>query len=185
MKETIFVIGGCRSGKSRYALELGERVSGGKKIFAATCIPHDKEMKNRVKRHQEGRSKIWSTMEVPVKISEAISEQSEKADVILVDCLTLWISNLLLETEEIERIEGRIAQLTESLKNSKCTVILVSNEVGTGIVPENRIARLFRDAAGFVNSNVAACSDKVFWMVAGIPVLVKPALGVERLQKNQ
>jgi adenosylcobinamide kinase / adenosylcobinamide-phosphate guanylyltransferase len=172
MKETILVIGGCRSGKSSYALELAEQIPG-QKIFIATCIPHDKEMENRVLRHKKQRSPAWSTVEVPVRLPEAIIQNSRKKNVIIVDCLTLWISNLFLENHDQENIDGHTRKLIQSLEKAECPIILVSNEVGTGIVPENRLARLFRDAAGFTNQKVAACANKVIWMVAGIPVGVK------------
>jgi adenosylcobinamide kinase/adenosylcobinamide-phosphate guanylyltransferase len=156
VKETILVIGGCRSGKSCHALEMAEKIAGKKKIFIATCVPNDDEMKQRVARHQKDRGNSWTTVEIPVLVPEAIVENSQKADVILVDCLTLWIHGL-----------------TQSLKKAQCPVILVSNEVGTGIVPDNKLARLFRDTAGFVNQNVAEYADRVIWMVAGIPVNIK------------
>lgn len=172
MKEIVLVIGGCRSGKSRYALELAKQIPGERRIFIATCVPKDKEMEMRVAHHKEGRDKSWSTIEVPIRLPEAIIEYSQKSDLILVDCLTLWISNLILDNNDVDISEAAL-RLTRSLKDAQCPVIMVSNEVGTGIVPENRLARLFRDAAGIVNQNVAACSDRVIWMVAGIPVPVK------------
>ncbi len=172
MKETVLVIGGCRSGKSRYAMELAKQVPGYRRIFIATCVPEDKEMEMRVAHHKEGRDKSWSTIEVPIRLPEAIIEYSRKSDLILVDCLTLWISNLVLDNNDVDISEAAL-RLTKSLKDVQCPVIMVSNEVGTGIVPENRLARLFRDAAGIVNQNVAACSDRVIWMVAGIPVTIK------------
>ena len=172
MKEIILVTGGCRSGKSRYAMELAKQIPGDKKIFIATCVPEDKEMEMRVARHKEERDKKWSTIDVPIHLPEAIIEYSKKSDLILVDCLTLWISNLILDDNDMDVSEA-ILRLTRSLKEAKCSVIIVSNEVGTGIVPENRLARLFRDNAGIVNQNVAACSDRVIWMVAGIPVSIK------------
>ncbi|MEA2039600.1 MAG: bifunctional adenosylcobinamide kinase/adenosylcobinamide-phosphate guanylyltransferase [Thermodesulfobacteriota bacterium] len=173
MKETIFVIGGCRSGKSRHALELAEQAGGSNKIFIATCVPRDDEMKQRVELHQRHRGTGWTTIEVPVHLGESIIENNRKADVIIVDCLTLWISNLLMETDDEEEIAGHIHGLIKSLERAQCTVVLVSNEVGTGIVPENSLSRLFRDIAGFANQDVAACSDRVIWMVAGIPVTIK------------
>jgi len=172
MKETVLVIGGCRSGKSSHALYLANQIPG-QKIFIATCIPHDKEMENRVLRHKKQRSRAWSTLEVPVRLPEEIGKNSRKKNVILVDCLTLWINNLFLENNDQSNIDGHIRKLIQSLEKAECPIILVSNEVGTGIVPENRLARLFRDAAGFTNQRVAACVNKVIWMVAGIPVGVK------------
>ncbi|QTA86910.1 bifunctional adenosylcobinamide kinase/adenosylcobinamide-phosphate guanylyltransferase [Desulfonema magnum] len=174
MKKITFVIGGCRSGKSRHALELAENISQDKRIFIATCVPYDDEMRQRVSNHQKERGADWSVAEVPILLPEAIIETSQKNKVILVDCLTLWITNLLLEPEASEKIDQYIENLTQSLEKAQCPVILVSNEVGAGIVPENKLARAFRDITGQVNQTVAACSDSVIWMVAGIPVTVKP-----------
>lgn len=169
----IFVIGGCRSGKSRHALELAEQMPGTRKVFVATCVPRDEEMHQRVSRHRQERSSSWITLEVPVRLADTISQKSGECDLMLIDCLTLWMSNLLLETEDFEAIDGHVTALTRALAVARCPVILVSNEVGTGIVPENRLARLFRDATGFSNQKVAGCADEVIWMVAGIPVKIK------------
>jgi adenosylcobinamide kinase/adenosylcobinamide-phosphate guanylyltransferase len=173
MKKITLVIGGCRSGKSRRALDLAEQVSENRKIFIATCVPYDDEMKQRVVNHQKERSPDWATVEAPIRLPEAIIENSQNADVILADCLTLWVTNLLLDPDEAEKIEDHIRHLTESLDMAKCPVILVSNEVGAGIVPENKLARQFRDIAGKINQTVAAHADTVIWMVAGIPVTIK------------
>ncbi len=167
-------MGGCRSGKSRYALELATQAAGRNRIFVATCMPGDKEMEERVRRHQKERSQSWTTVEAPLSLAEALDEHDRQGNVIVVDCLTLWLSNLLLEINNPEEIEVHIKRLIQSLESSQCPVFLVSNEVGTGIVPENRLARRFRDVAGFANQSVAACSDMVIWMVAGIPVSIKP-----------
>lgn len=173
MKETILITGGCRSGKSRHALELAEKIPASKKIFIATCMPLDDEMKERIDRHKKERDKSWKTFEVPVQLPEAISEKSRKGDVILIDCLTLWINNLLIEIEDHDVIDQHIRKLILAIKEAKCPIILVSNEVGTGIVPGNKLARQFRDLAGFTNQKVAKCVDRVIWMVAGIPVVIK------------
>jgi len=97
VKESVFVIGGCRSGKSSYALKLAEEMYGNKRAFIATCVPHDEEMETRIERHKQERSPSWKTLETPVQIAEIIDAYSPKYDVILVDCLTLWISNLLFD----------------------------------------------------------------------------------------
>ncbi len=172
MPDKILVIGGCRSGKSSHALELAEKISG-KRSFLATCIPYDDEMKERVSHHQEGRSRDWITIEVPVELPEAIMEHAGRSSVVLVDCLTLWINNVMMKNIRKEKMVMEIQQLTRSIQDAPCTVILVSNEVGTGIVPENLLARIFRDTAGLVNQKVAATANKVIWMVAGIPVSIK------------
>lgn len=172
MRETVLIIGGCRSGKSGHALHLADQCAG-HKIFIATCVPRDKEMKQRVLHHQKQRKPNWKTLEVPLLLSESIRENGRRGHVILVDCLTLWINNLIMENNDPENIDMHIQKLTQSLEKTECPVILVSNEVGTGIVPENRLARLFRDVAGFANQRIAASVDRVVWMVAGIPVEIK------------
>ena len=173
MKEIIFVIGGCRSGKSSHALTLAEEIPGNRKIFIATCVPYDDEMTARVRKHQQERSRAWTTLEVPIALGESIAENSPKTDVIVADCLTLWASNLVLENTPSEKIAEALQTLTHALKTAQCPVILVSNEVGCGIVPENALARTFRDIAGAINQRAAECADRVIWMVAGIPVVIK------------
>ena len=173
LKTTLFVIGGCRSGKSRQALELAEGFGSTRQIFIATCVPQDEEMKRRVRRHQAERDQRWHTVETPLRLPQAVVELGRSGSVLLIDCLTLWISNLLMETAQIDQIEMHINQLVEALDQTACPVVLVSNEVGTGIVPENRLARLFRDATGMVNQRVAQCADQVMWIMAGIPVPIK------------
>ncbi len=173
MREIIFILGGCRSGKSRHALKLAEDIPCRKKVFIATCLPFDEEMKKRIERHQRERKRTWTTIEVPVLLPEAIDKNSQKSDVILIDCLTLWISNLLLENDNEEKLAGHVDRLIKSLENALCPIIMVSNEVGAGIVPDNALARRFRDLAGHANQKIAACSNAVIWMVAGIPVKIK------------
>ena len=172
MDKTFLVIGGCRSGKSRHALHLAEQVSG-QKIFIATCIPHDKEMEQRVMHHQRQRDSTWKTLEAPIFLPDAIIKQGLKGNVLLVDCLTLWINNLIMDDRNAAKIDNHIINLIRSLDEAECPVILVSNEVGCGIVPENKLARRFRDIAGFTNQKVADFADRVIWMVAGIPVKIK------------
>ncbi len=185
MKEIILVIGGCRSGKSSHALALAEEMAEEQteeqkeeqadsgKVFIATCVPRDDEMKDRVARHQRDRDKSWETVETPAALADAISEHHRKAGVILVDCLTLWTSNILMETEDPGRLDDRIRELIGALGEAECPVILVSNEVGAGIVPANRLARLFRDTAGMVNQRVASAADRVVLMTAGMPLTLK------------
>jgi adenosylcobinamide kinase/adenosylcobinamide-phosphate guanylyltransferase len=154
-------------------LQTAEKMPAERKIFIATCVPQDYEMKQRVARHQKERSQNWVTVEEPLHLPQAILENSPKADVMLVDCLTLWVSNLLMQSGDEKKIADTIPQLIDALEKATCPIVLVSNEVGTGIVPENRLARQFRDITGWVNQAVAKCSNKVVWMVAGIPVTVK------------
>lgn len=176
MKKTIentLVLGGCRSGKSSYALELAESVSNSKRLYIATCVPYDNEMKDRVDRHQSERDETWTTVETPLQLSESIIKESNLYDVILVDCLTLWVTNLLLDGKSEEEIFEEVKKLSVAIEKSHCPVILVSNEVGAGIVPENKLARQFRDIAGFVNQKMAKCVPDVFFTAAGIPLKIK------------
>jgi len=136
-------------------------------------VPHDAEMEQRVDRHQKERGPNWQTVETPVHLPREVSACSLQAEVLLVDCLTLWISNLMLDIEDDQIISKRIAELVQSLNSAACPVVLVSNEVGAGIVPENLLARRFRDFVGEANQAVAARADRVVWMVAGIPVIIK------------
>ena len=173
MNKITFIIGGCRSGKSQHALQTAAKMPGNRKIYIATCVPEDDEMKQRVAKHQKRRGQSWTTVEEPLNLPEAILQNSHRADVILVDCLTLWVSNLLMETNDEKKIEETIYQLTDTLEEATCPIVLVSNEIGTGIVPENKLARQYRDIIGLTNQAVAKTAGKVIWMVAGIPVTVK------------
>jgi len=168
------VLGGCRSGKSRYALDAANGIAGDKKIYLATSVPTDNEMEKRVARHQAERGTDWQTIEEPVLIHEAIADAADRARVILVDCLTLWTSNLLLHGKEEDGIMAAVDLLVSALGVASCPVLLVSNEVGYGIVPENSLARQFRDMAGLVNQRVARAADRVILTVAGIGVQIKP-----------
>lgn len=176
MRQITFVIGGCRSGKSAHALKLADSCGLKHRIYVATCVPHDEEMRYRVERHQKERSRRWFTVEEPIRLPDVIRNKSAADTVVLIDCLTLWVTNLVMAAEDRnpERFREPARMLVESLEKAEGPVILVSSEVGTGVVPENRMARLFRDIAGLVNQSVASVSDTVVWMVAGIPVRVKP-----------
>ena len=169
----ILVLGACRSGKSSHALQLAEGM-GPRRVFVATCVPHDDERKARVGRHRRERSDAWHTLEIPVNLAETIRTHSPAADVVLVDCLTLWLNNLIMQTQDTQQIRRQIDDLAEAVKAAPHAVILVSNEVGAGIVPENRLARLYRDLAGWTNQAIAAACERVVWTVAGIPVTIKP-----------
>ena len=171
--KSTLVIGGCRSGKSSHALSLANQAGREDKIFVATCVPQDNEMHQRVESHRKERGKDWRTIEAPLEIHAVIRENSPQAQVILIDCLTLWTSNLLMKNEDQEYIREQANLLTAGIQKSSCPVILVSNEVGLGIVPDNRLARLFRDCAGMVNQIMAQTCERVVMTVAGIPVTIK------------
>jgi adenosylcobinamide kinase/adenosylcobinamide-phosphate guanylyltransferase len=174
MAQVTFILGGCRSGKSRFALQTAGSLAAARRIFIATAVAFDPEMRERVARHQAERGREWTTVEAPLKLPEALETHGrEPQDLVLVDCLTLWVNNLLLESAESSAVQMKIPQLVKAIESARCPVILVSNEVGAGIVPENPLARSFRDIVGNLNQAVAACAASVVWVVAGIPVPIK------------
>ncbi|MBU2541164.1 MAG: bifunctional adenosylcobinamide kinase/adenosylcobinamide-phosphate guanylyltransferase [Candidatus Omnitrophica bacterium] len=172
MGKIIFILGGARSGKSAYAVKLAKGLD--KKVaFLATCLPLDKEMKERISLHKKKRPAHWQTFEQPKDLTPTLRKICPKFNVIIIDCLTILISNLLGQGLKCAAVENRIAKMLKILKQSKPTSIIVSNEVGLGIVPENALGRRFRDLAGRVNQNVAARANDVFFMVSGLPLKVR------------
>jgi adenosylcobinamide kinase / adenosylcobinamide-phosphate guanylyltransferase len=173
-KKITLVLGGARSGKSHYAQQLATGFS--RVAFIATAEALDDEMRQRITRHRQERPAEWTTVETPLALEDAIL-QCGAHDLILVDCLTLWTSNLMAaEDSDSGVIFARAAQLCEALRKVTASVILVSNEVGYGIVPDNDAARLYRDLLGGVNQQVAAVADKVVLLVAGYPLTVKDSV---------
>jgi adenosylcobinamide kinase/adenosylcobinamide-phosphate guanylyltransferase len=171
-KNITLVLGGVRSGKSNFAQNLV--TSQGRVAFIATAEALDAEMKQRIARHQADRPAGWKTLEAPLDIENAILECSGKYDVVLVDCLTLWTANLMgAEGSDTERIFARAARLCEALQQVTASVVLVSNEVGCGVVPVSDDGRHYRDLLGGVNQRVAAVADTVLFLVAGYPMTVK------------
>jgi adenosylcobinamide kinase/adenosylcobinamide-phosphate guanylyltransferase len=176
----VFVTGGAKSGKSSFVLD---KVSGviGKKAFIATAEALDDEMKERINRHKAERGGEWETYEVPLKLSDALLDAAGRHSAVVLDCLTIWLSNVLIgegnTKENIQDLVDNLIQLKESTVCSGgtgCSVLyIVSNEVGMGIVPENDLAREFRDLAGNLNQRVAEIADEVYLVVAGIPVKIK------------
>ena len=165
-----FVLGGCRSGKSKYALTFANTHWQPPKCFIATSEPLDHEMQTRITNHQKERGPDWHTIERPINICDTIINESHKYSGMLLDCVTLWINNLMCRDMDELSIKNQIAQLLETLKKTKCPILIVSNEVGLGIVPDNAMARLYRDLVGYANQQIAAISDEVVFMVAGIPM---------------
>ena len=174
-REIILVTGGCRSGKSRHALALAEKHRAKNKVFIATCVARDDELAERIEKHRRERGKHWQTVEIPLALPKAVEQHSGSEQVVLVDCLTLWTTNIVTEMPDVnmQPVNEQVQALSDVLNQVQGTVILVSNEVGTGIVPENKLARFFRDAAGVVNQSIASVATSVVWMVAGIPVTIK------------
>lgn len=168
----VLVLGGVRSGKSRYAQQLA--ACGKKVAFIATAEGRDEDMTRRIARHREDRPAHWMTVEAPVSVADAILNCDGKFDTILIDCLTLWASNLMEhECQDNQRILDHTDRLVNALCRVRTSVILVSNEVGGGIVPQNEMARSYRDILGAINQRVAAVADEVVLMVAGCPLVIK------------
>lgn len=164
------VLGGARSGKSRYAEGIAA-ATGKPKLYVATSEALDSEMQSRIARHKEDRKNNgWQTAEEPIFIGKILLDTHFSGRVILVDCLTLWLSNLMHYGMPIDT-HG--SQLLEALRQTHADVILVSNEVGMGIVPEHKMARDFRDASGILHQQVANIADRVVIMVAGLPMTLK------------
>ncbi|HSK39279.1 MAG TPA: bifunctional adenosylcobinamide kinase/adenosylcobinamide-phosphate guanylyltransferase [Arenibaculum sp.] len=165
----ILVLGGARSGKTRHALHLAERTAG-PLAYLATAEARDGEMRERIARHRAERGPRWRTVEEPLDLVGAIGRHADAEGAVLVDCLTLWLGNLM-EAGLDAQAEGR--HLAESLSALPGRILLVSNEVGLGIVPDNALARRFRDEAGRLHQALAARADHVVFMVAGLPMTVK------------
>jgi adenosylcobinamide kinase/adenosylcobinamide-phosphate guanylyltransferase len=162
------VLGGARSGKSRYAEALVRDAGGG--IYLATAQALDDEMAARIARHRAERGNAWTTIEEPLELAAALERSAQAGRPILVDCLTLWLSNLMGTERAVER---ETARLITVLKTLPVPVVLVSNEVGLGIVPDNALARAFRDEAGRLNQAVAAAAGRVVLLAAGLPLVLK------------
>jgi len=166
-----FIVGGARSGKSEYALGLASKAK--EVAFIATCEALDEEMVDRIKLHKLSRPKHWTTYEEPLAVAEIIRKRSAGHGLILIDCLTLLVTNLLLKRKTIEQVELEIVSIMKALEKHKGHSVIVSNEVGLGIVPHTRLGRDFRDIAGRMNKIVAERSDRMFFMISGIPWRVK------------
>lgn len=166
---TLFVIGGARSGKSRYAQTRIEALPGSL-AFIATAEPGDAEMAQRIARHRAERGPRWTAYGAPLDLPEAIHRAQASADAILVDCLTLWLSNLMLRGEDVELATSA---LCSTVQQCRVPLALVANEVGMGIVPLNEIARRYRDQAGWLSQRVAEVAAEVVLVTAGLPLTLK------------
>ena len=176
----ILLLGGARGGKSAYAQQLAQdaaHVSGAEVCFIATAQALDEDMTARIARHRTERPVNWRTIEEPCQIDEALKQASD-AGIVIVDCLTLFVSNWLMRHEDEQECEQFLRRVTrEFLKITRArqqTIICVSNEVGLGIVPDTRLGRVFRDLLGRVNQDFAAAADDVYLLVAGLPLRLKP-----------
>lgn len=166
------VLGGARSGKSRFAEALVEQTP--RPVYLATAEPLDSEMSKRIRAHRERRGPRWTTVEEPLRLTDALREHTGTGRAVLVDCLTLWVSNLL----HVQRdLDAEVELLLESLPACAGPVVFVSNEVGMGVVPENRLARQFRDGVGVLHQRLAERAQRVYLLAAGIPITVKDEPG--------
>lgn len=165
---TTLLLGGARSGKSRRAQDLAEQASP-HRVFIATAEPLDEEMESRIARHQADRVSGWRTLEAPLDLVSALGE-AEENEAVVVDCLTLWLSNLM---HHDRNVDAEIEKLCATLFDTSKTVLLVSNEIGLGLVPETKLGRSFRDAQGRLNQRVASACGVVEFVAAGLPLRLK------------
>lgn len=167
---TLLVLGGARSGKSRHAQTRAEAEAGAL-VYVATAQPFDDEMAERIARHRADRGPRWRTVEAPLDLAATIMAETRPDAVLLIDCLTLWASNLIFADRDVAEAT---AALVAAIGATRGPLILVSNEVGLGIVPDNALARRFRDVAGTINQAVAAAVDEAIFLAAGLPIHLKP-----------
>jgi len=171
-KSVTLVLGGARSGKSRYAQQLATRAN--KVTFFATAYASDDEMRRKIERHRQDRPASWKTVEVRVELDSALREHVADSEILLVDCLTLYAANIMSHERENKELMGkRVERLCETLRTLSTPVILVSNEVGSGVVPSFPTGVLFRDVLGELNQKVAQIADNVLVMFAGLPLALK------------
>lgn len=168
---TVLVTGGARSGKSLYAEGLVNAAQR-ERIYVATCTPFDDEMRQRIDRHRDQRGEGWRTIEEPRDLAGVIAAESTAQSAILIDCLTLWLSNLIFAEADPE---AETARLAGALRAAPGPVVLVTNEVGSGIVPDNALARRFRDEQGRLNRRIAELADVAVLVAAGLPLVLKPS----------
>lgn len=170
-RESVLITGGARSGKSQFAERLAEPFD--RVLYLATGEAKDEEMAQRIRRHRRHRPRAWQTLEEPLELIPAVARLQEQEQVILIDCVTLWISNLLGRELDDQAILQKVDGLAKLLDPPGCRILVVTNEVGQGIVPANPMARRFRDLTGSANQRLAQAVSRVYWMVAGIPLRVK------------
>ncbi len=167
-----FITGGARSGKSAYAEKLANGLKG-RRAYIATAQALDAEMAARIEKHRKGRGTAWDTFEEPLAVDELLAKLDSRYDIVLLDCLTLWLSNVMAHTEDDQSVTRRSEELVKAVRDFGGSCIVVSNEVGLGVVPDNPLARRFRDFAGILNQHMAQAADEVYFTAAGIPVKIK------------
>jgi adenosylcobinamide kinase/adenosylcobinamide-phosphate guanylyltransferase len=173
MAPLTFITGGARSGKSRFAQTLAEACPGDL-LFVATAGVRDEEMAARVERHRQARGERWTTLEEPLALGERLPGAAVGKGAVLLDCVTLWLTNLLFHCNEREElVQAEVDRFLDVLPSVSSPLFAVSNELGMGIVPDNLLARKFRDVAGEVNQRLAAAADEAWLVVSGLPVRLK------------
>lgn len=173
-RSLILVGGGSRSGKSAFALALARRL-GKRRLFLATAQPGDAEMRDRIVQHRRERGDDFVTVEEPLEVPEAIGRHADH-EVAVLDCLTLWLANLLVKGESSEAILQRVDRLVDALQSGPPHAIVVTNEVGMGIVPESPLGRTFRDLAGLAHQRLSQQADEIYLAILGTVLKIKPSL---------
>ncbi len=186
MASNVLILGGIRSGKSRFAVELAAR-RGQRVLFVATALAGDGEMRRRIRAHRRARPPQWRTLEAPREVGQSILRDRGDAEVVVVDCMAMLVNNVMQESGQVsgrlrsgvvERaVLAEVEKLIQCMKETPANFILVSNEVGSGIVPANRLARLYSELLGRANQLLASAADEVYLMVAGIPMPLKTSGG--------
>lgn len=173
MGKKILITGGMKSGKSRYALALAKKLDG-PKIFLATAEPFDDEMRKKIRYHQKERKKKFLTIEEPLYLAKALHKLESSPGIIIIDCLTVWMNNLFYHFKDGEaQRQAQVEQFLKILKKASSTVIMVTNEIGMSIIPDNALARDFSEQMGFFNQRVVEVCDEVVLMVSGIACKIK------------
>ena len=183
--KSVLIIGGARSGKSHFAQELALKLAK-PVLFVATAVAGDEEMRQRIEEHQKARPATWSTLEVTTQVGSQISQKIGEAQVVIIDCITLLLNNIFSQYtdqtgDQIDAVlveqetTNEISELVECINRLDATFIIVTNEVGLGLVPANPMGRLYRDLLGKANQFLAQQADEVYLMVAGLPVKIKPS----------
>jgi adenosylcobinamide kinase/adenosylcobinamide-phosphate guanylyltransferase len=176
MSSITLITGGARSGKSRHALALAKRYPA-PRAFIATAEPFDDDMRRRIERHRQERADDFTTFESSLDPAEMLEQLPSDMQVVVLDCLTVWLGNLMHRCQNGCEPYAPIGRFLEALDHPPCDLIIVTNEVGMGIVPHNNLARRFRDEAGTLNQRVAARADRLVLMVSGYPLMVKEDTG--------
>jgi len=186
MGELILILGGARSGKSSLAEKVAWQLGADDVLYVATAEARDEEMQERIHKHRLQRPSTWRTLEKPLQVASAIEANQSGADVVLLDCMTILVSNIVLQAEQQgadaeEMVKEEVEALIATIARSSATWIIVSNEVGMGLVPAYPLGRIYRDALGRANQRLAAAADHVWFLVAGLPMLLKGKLPADKI----